>query len=61
MCFDTFLYDILRYKVYTYTYVHVIMKNAKMKSDTEQTMKLEKLYKVDSECELNSWPDSSVD
>ena len=31
-----------------------------MKCDTEQTMKLEWLYKVGSECELNSWPDSSV-
>ena len=26
-----------------------------MKSDTEQTMRLEQLYKVGSECELNSW------
>ena len=26
MCFDIFLYDILRYKVYTCTYVHIIMK-----------------------------------
>ena len=33
---------------------------AEMKYDTEQTMKLEKLYKVGSECELGSWPDSSV-
>ena len=31
-----------------------------MKLDTEQTMKLEYLYKVGSECEFNSWPDSSV-
>ena len=31
-----------------------------MKLDTEQTMKLEQLDKVDSECELNSDPDSSV-
>ena len=31
-----------------------------IKCDTEQTMKLEWLYKVESECELNSWPDSSV-
>ena len=31
-----------------------------MKLDTEQTMKLEYLYKVGSECNLNSWPDSSV-
>ena len=30
---------------------------AKMKLDTEQTMKLEWLYKVGSVCE---WPDSSV-
>ena len=57
-----------------YTYTHVITSSkvqlkqtcrlmkaiAKMKLDTEQTMKLEWLYKVDSECELNSWPDSSV-
>ena len=33
---------------------------AEMKCDTEQTMKLEWLCKVGSECELNSWPDSSV-
>ena len=33
---------------------------AEMKLDTEQTMKLVWLYKVGSECELNSWPDSSV-
>ena len=33
---------------------------AEMKSDTEQTMKLKWLYRVDSQCELNSWPDSSV-
>ena len=31
-----------------------------MKSDTEQMMKLEQLYKIGPECELNSWPDSSV-
>ena len=33
---------------------------AEMKLDTEQTMKLEELYKVGSECKLNWWPDSSV-
>ena len=33
---------------------------AKMKSDTEQKMKLEQLYKVGSDCEFNSRPDSSV-
>ena len=33
---------------------------AEMKLDTEQTMKLELLYKVGSEWKLNSWPDSSV-
>ena len=33
---------------------------AKMKSDTEQTMKLEWLYKIGSECKLSSWSDSSV-
>ena len=33
---------------------------AEMESDTEQTMKLELLYKVESEFDLNSWPDSSV-
>ena len=33
---------------------------AKMKPDTEQTMKLEWLCKVGLGCELNSWPDSSV-
>ena len=31
-----------------------------MKPDTEQTMKLQQLYKVGSESELNSWLDSSV-
>ena len=31
-----------------------------MKFNTEQTMKLEYLYKVGSEFDLNSWPDSSV-
>ena len=36
-------------------------KTAKMKCDTEQTMKLEWLYEVGSGCELNSWPDSSID
>ena len=33
---------------------------AEMKCDTAQTIKLEQLYKVGCECELNSWPDSSV-
>ena len=33
---------------------------AEMKPDTEHTMELELLYKVGSECELNSWPDSSL-
>ena len=33
---------------------------AEMKLDTEQTIKLEWLYKVGCECELNSWPDSLV-
>ena len=33
---------------------------AEMKLDTKQTMKLELLYKVGSECDLNSWPDSYV-
>ena len=33
---------------------------AEMERDTEQTMKLEYLYKVGSECDLNPWPDSSV-
>ena len=31
-----------------------------IKTDTEQTMKLESLYKIGSESELNSWPDSLV-
>ena len=31
-----------------------------LKSGTDQTVKVEYLHKVDSECELNSWPDSSV-
>ena len=35
-------------------------QKAQMKRDTEQTMKLKQLYQVGSECELNSWPDSSV-
>ena len=33
---------------------------AEIKLDTKQTMKLEWLYKVGSECEVNSWPDSSI-
>ena len=33
---------------------------AEIKPDTEQMMDLEWLYKVGSECELDSWPDSSV-
>ena len=33
---------------------------AEMKPDAEQTMKLEYLYNAGSECELSSWPDSSV-
>ena len=32
---------------------------AKMKLDTEQTMKLEELYEVGSDGELNSWLDRS--
>ena len=32
---------------------------AKMKLDTEQTMKLEELYVVGSDGELNSWLDRS--
>ena len=35
-------------------------ETAEMQPDTEQMMELEWLYKVGSECELNSWPDSSV-
>ena len=31
-----------------------------MKSDTEQNMKLEQLYRVGSVWELSSWPDSLV-
>ena len=34
--------------------------NIRNEMDTEQTMKLEWLYKVGSEWELNSWPDSSL-
>ena len=33
-------------------------KIAKIKSDTEQSMKLDWLYKVGYKFELNSWPDS---
>ena len=33
---------------------------AEIKLDTEREIKLEWLYKVGSECELNSWPDGSV-
>ena len=33
---------------------------AGMRPDTEQTMKVEQLYKVGSECEFNSWPNNSV-
>ena len=35
-------------------------ETAEMKPDTEQTMKLEQLCKVGSECDWNSWPDNSV-
>ena len=35
-------------------------QTGEMKCDIEQTMKLEWLYKAGSECELSSWPDSSV-
>ena len=34
---------------------------AKVKLDTEQTIKLQWLYKVGPESELNSWPDSSTE
>ena len=34
--------------------------NSLSESDTEQRMKLEWLYKVDSQIEFNSWGDSSV-
>ena len=34
--------------------------NRRNEQDIEQTMKLELLYKVGSECELSLWPDSSV-
>ena len=34
--------------------------NSRNEIDIEQTMKLEQLYKVCSECELNFWPGSSV-
>ena len=33
---------------------------AEMTLDTEKTMKLEQLQKNGSECELNSWPDTSA-
>ena len=36
-----------------YIYKYVIAKIVEMKSDTEQKMKLEQLYKVGSVCELN--------
>ena len=34
---------------------------AKVKLDTEQRIKLQWLYKVGPESELNSWPDSSTE
>ena len=34
---------------------------AKVKLDTEQTIKFQWLYKVGPESELNSWPDSSTE
>ena len=60
--------------IYILRYTHVITSTkfqleqtwrltkamAEMKCDTEQTMGLERLCKVGSEWELNSWPDSSV-
>ena len=33
---------------------------AEMKCETGHTMKLEYLHKFGSDCELNSWPDSSI-
>ena len=33
---------------------------AEMKLDTGQARRFEQLYKVGSECELNSWPDNLV-
>ena len=45
---------------HTHTHTHTQRQTGKMKRDTEQTMKLEWLYKVDSEYELNPRPDSSV-
>ena len=33
---------------------------AETNPDAEQPIKLEWLYKVYSDCKLNSWPDSSV-
>ena len=53
------------YYVYIYIYIYIYIWRLtkaifEMKCDTEETMKLELLYKVSYECELNSWPDSSV-
>ena len=41
-------------------YIEYMKVMTEMKLDTERTMKSEWLYKVGSEFELNSWPDSSV-
>ena len=48
--------------IYIYIYIYIYLEYTKamseMKLDTERTMKREQLYKVGSEFELNSWPDS---
>ena len=71
----TYIHTYLPTYLHTYIrYTHVItsrnfqfkqtwrltMAIAEMKCDTEQTMNWEWLYKVGSECELISWPDSSA-
>ena len=62
--------------IYKYIYIYIYLKKkisikikytlrltkalTEMKRETEQTMKLEWPYKIGSECELNSCPDSLV-
>ena len=53
MWIDIYIYIyIYIYSIYVCIYMYVY--------DTEQTKKLEQLYKVGSECKLNSWTDDSV-
>ena len=62
ICIKSFCYThVITSRKFQFRYTWRLTKAIiKTKLDTEQTMKLEWLYKVGSECELNTWPDSSV-